>query len=69
LELVLLPISEVLYESGEKLRYAYFPKTCIVALLYVIENGASAEIALVGNEGILGFALFMGAKLCRIWHH
>jgi CRP-like cAMP-binding protein len=60
LELVSMPLGSVLYESGEKLRYAYFPITCIVSLLYVMENGASAEIAVVGNEGIVGITLFMG---------
>ncbi|MEQ1531895.1 MAG: Crp/Fnr family transcriptional regulator [Methylococcales bacterium] len=62
LELVSMPLGNVLYESGEKLRYAYFPITCIVSLLYVTENGASAEIAVVGNEGIVGIALFMGGQ-------
>ena len=60
LELVEMPLGEVLYESGGELRYVYFPTTCIVSLLYVMENGASAEIAVVGNEGIIGVALFMG---------
>ena len=60
LELVPMPLGEVLYESGDKLRYVYFPTTCIVSMLYVMENGASAEIAVVGNEGIIGVALFMG---------
>ena len=60
LELVPMPLGNVLYESGAKLRYVYFPTTCIVSLLYVMEDGASAEIAIVGNEGILGISLFMG---------
>ncbi len=60
LELVPMPLGEVLYESGGKLNYVYFPATCIISLLYVMENGASAEIAVVGNEGIVGIALFMG---------
>ncbi len=55
-----MPLGEVLYESGADLHYAYFPTDCIVSLLYVMENGASAEIAIVGNEGIIGVALFMG---------
>jgi len=59
LELVPMALGEALYESGDTLRYAYFPTTCIVSLLYVLENGASAEIAIVGNEGILGISLFM----------
>ena len=60
LELVPMPLGEVLYESGDKLRYVYFPPTSIVSMLYVMENGASAEFAVVGNEGIIGVALFMG---------
>jgi CRP-like cAMP-binding protein len=60
LELISMPLGEVLYESGGILRHAYFPTTCIVSLLYVMENGASAEIAVVGNEGVIGVALFMG---------
>ncbi|MFZ2170010.1 MAG: Crp/Fnr family transcriptional regulator [Methylococcaceae bacterium] len=60
LERVPMPLGEVLYESGEELRYVYFPTTCIVSKFYVIENGASTEIAVVGNEGIIGISLFMG---------
>ncbi|UTA48932.1 Crp/Fnr family transcriptional regulator [Simiduia sp. 21SJ11W-1] len=60
LELIYLPLGEVLYESGYTLRYAYFPLDCIISMLYVMEDGASAEISVVGNEGILGTALFMG---------
>jgi CRP-like cAMP-binding protein len=60
LELVAMPLGEVLYEPNVKMRYVYFPTTAIVSLLYVMENGASAEIAIVGNEGILGVSLFMG---------
>ncbi|MGD0960873.1 MAG: Crp/Fnr family transcriptional regulator [Methylomonas sp.] len=60
LERIELPLSQVIYESGGALRYAYFPTTCIVSLLYVLENGASAEIAVVGNDGMIGVALFMG---------
>lgn len=62
LELVLLPLGEVLYESGIQLRHAYFPTTAIVSLLYVMENGASAEIAVIGNEGGVGISLFMGGE-------
>jgi len=62
LELVPMPLGEVLYESGIQLRHVYFPTTAIVSLLYVLENGASAEIAIVGNEGILGISLFMGGN-------
>jgi CRP-like cAMP-binding protein len=60
LELIPMGLGDVLYESGAKLRYVYFPTTSIVSLLYVMEDGASAEIAIVGNEGILGISLFMG---------
>jgi CRP-like cAMP-binding protein len=60
LELVLMPLGEVLYESEDKLRYVYFPTTSIISIPYVMENGASADIAVVGNEGIIGVALFMG---------
>jgi len=62
LELVPLQLGEVLYEPDVPLRYVYFPTTAIVSLLYVMEDGASAEIAIVGNEGILGIALFMGGE-------
>jgi CRP-like cAMP-binding protein len=62
LELVQMPLGEVLYESGDRLRHAYFPTTCIVSLLYVMETGDSAEIAIVGNEGLIGVALFMGGE-------
>ena len=60
LELIPMPLGEVLYESGGQLRHVYFPTTCILSLLYVMADGASAEIAVVGNEGILGISLFMG---------
>jgi CRP-like cAMP-binding protein len=62
LELVDLPLGKVLYESGDTLRHAYFPTDSIVSLLYVMESGASAEISVVGNEGIIGIALFMGGE-------
>ena len=62
LELVDMPLGQVLYESGITLNYVYFPITAIVSLLYVMENGASAEIAVVGNEGIVGVSLFMGGE-------
>ena len=57
---VSLKLGTVLYESGDRLDYAYFPTTVIVSLLYIMENGATAEIGMVGNDGILGIALFMG---------
>jgi len=62
LEEVDLPLGMVLYESGSTLSHVYFPTTAIVSLLYVMENGSSAEIAVVGNEGIVGVALFMGGE-------
>jgi len=60
LELVWLPLGDVLYESGGELHHAYFLTTSIVSLLYVTEDGSSTEIAVVGNEGVVGIALFMG---------
>ena len=62
LEPVDFSLGEVLYESGVRLGHVYFPTTAIVSLLYVMENGASAEIAVVGNEGIVGISLFMGGE-------
>jgi CRP-like cAMP-binding protein len=62
LELVPMPLGKVLYESGASLSHVYFPTDCIVSLLYTLENGASAEIAVVGNEGLIGIALFMGGE-------
>src|SRR5579859_5003899 len=62
LESVDLPLGHVLYESGGALGHVYFPTTSIVSLLYVMENGSSAEIAVVGNEGIVGISLFMGGE-------
>jgi hypothetical protein len=60
LESIDMPLGQVLYESGTTLSHVYFPITSIVSLLYVMEDGASAEIAVVGNEGIVGISLFMG---------
>ena len=62
LEPVNMPLGKVLYESGSRLSHVYFPTTSIVSLLYVMEDGASAEIAVVGNEGIVGVSLFMGGE-------
>lgn len=62
LELVSMPLGKVLYESGSQLRHVYFPTTSIVSLLYVMADGASAEIAVVGYEGMVGVALFMGGE-------
>ena len=60
LELVPMPLGEILYEPGGQLQHAYFPTTAIVSLHYVMESGASAETAGVGNEGVVGISLFMG---------
>jgi CRP-like cAMP-binding protein len=60
LVLVPMPLGETLYEPGGELQHAYFPTTAIVSLLYITESGASAEMAAVGNEGVLGISLFMG---------
>src|ERR1700693_4245406 len=62
LELIPMPLGWAAYESGGKLGYLYFPTTSIVSLLYVIESGASAEIAITGNEGLVGISLFMGGE-------
>ena len=62
LEPVELRLGQVLYESGGALSHVYFPTTAIVSLLYVMESGASAEIAVVGNEGLVGISLFMGGE-------
>jgi CRP-like cAMP-binding protein len=62
LKLVEMPAGLVVYESGAALRHIYFPTSCIVSLLYVLENGSSAEIAVVGNDGAIGVALFMGGE-------
>jgi CRP-like cAMP-binding protein len=62
LEAVTLTLGQVLYESGDTLGYVYFPTTAIVSLLYVMEDGASAEIAVVGMEGMVGVSLFMGGQ-------
>jgi CRP-like cAMP-binding protein len=62
LELVTLPLGKVMYEPGDTMRNAYFPTDSIISLLYVMESGASAEISVVGNEGVVGVALFMGGE-------
>jgi CRP-like cAMP-binding protein len=62
LEAVEMPLGQVLYESGSDIEYVYFPTTAIVSLLYVMQNGGSAEIAVVGNEGVVGVSLFMGGE-------
>jgi len=62
LELIPLPLGMVLYEPGDTLSHVYFPTTAIVSLLYVMKNGASAEIAVAGNDGLIGISLFMGGE-------
>jgi CRP-like cAMP-binding protein len=62
LELVPLPLGWAVYEAGSELGYVYFPTTSIISLLYVMEDGSSAEIAVTGNDGLVGIALFMGGE-------
>jgi CRP-like cAMP-binding protein len=62
LEAVVMPLGMVLYESGASLTHVYFPIDAIVSLVYIMESGASAEIAVVGNDGMVGVALFMGGE-------
>lgn len=62
LERVALPLGAPLHESGDTMRHIYFPADCIVSLLYVMRDGASAEISVVGNDGVVGIALFMGGE-------
>jgi len=62
LRLVKMPLGKALYEPGDTLKHVFFPVDCIVSLLYVLESGASAEISVVGNEGLIGVALFMGGE-------
>jgi CRP-like cAMP-binding protein len=62
LQLVKLPLGKVLYEPGDLLHHVYFPVDCIVSLLYVTQDGESTEISIVGNDGLIGIALFMGGQ-------
>jgi CRP-like cAMP-binding protein len=62
LEPVSLALGQVIYESGEQLEYVYFPTTAIISLLYIMENGSTAEIGMTGNDGLVGIALFMGGS-------
>ena len=62
LELIPMPLGWALYESGGHMNYVYFPTTCLVSLLYVMQSGASAEIAITGNCGLVGISLFMGGE-------
>lgn len=63
LEHVELELGDVLYESGDELRYVYFPVNSVVSLLYVMKNGSSAEISVIGNDGMVGIGLFMGGNI------
>ena len=67
LELIHMPLGDVLCESGGRLHYVYFPTSSIISLHYILENGASSEIAGVGNEGMLGISLFMGGETTPSW--
>jgi hypothetical protein len=62
LEPVSLSLGEVIYESGEQLEYIFFPTTAIISLLYIMENGSTAEIGMSGNDGLVGIALYMGGS-------
>jgi len=62
LEPVTLSLGEVIYESGEQLEYIFFPTTAIISLLYIMENGSTAEIGMAGNDGLVGIALYMGGS-------
>jgi CRP-like cAMP-binding protein len=62
LKLVALPFGTVLYESGAPLKDIYFPVDCVISLLYVLENGAPADVSVVGNEGLVGISLFFGSE-------
>ena len=62
LESVSLPLGKVIYESGDKMTHVYFPTTAIISMLYIMENGATAEIGIAGNNGLIGSALFMGSQ-------
>ena len=62
LEPVTLALGEALYESGEKSDYLYFPTTAVISLLYIMESGSTAEIGIVGNDGVVGVAIFLGGE-------
>jgi CRP-like cAMP-binding protein len=62
LEPVSMSLGEVVYESGEQLEYIYFPTTAIISMLYIMENGSTAEIGMAGNDGLVGIALYMGGS-------
>src|SRR5229473_6789458 len=60
IKVVTLPLGQVVYECGERIDYVYFPMTCVVSLLYTMRDGATAEMALAGNDGVVGIASFLG---------
>lgn len=62
LESVPLPLGKVIYEAGDKMTHIYFPTTAIISMLYIMENGGTAEIGIAGNNGLIGSALFMGSE-------
>jgi CRP-like cAMP-binding protein len=62
LELTTFRLGDVIYESGERINYAYFPTTAIVSMLYIMENGGTAEIGIIGNDGMVGISLFLGGE-------
>lgn len=62
LELVSLRLGQVIYESGDRLSHLYFPTTSIISMLYIMENGGTAEIGIAGNNGLIGYAIFMGGE-------
>jgi hypothetical protein len=62
LQLVEMPLGKVVYEPGDAIRYAYFPTDCIVSMLYVLEDGASTEISIAGNDGLVGIAWFEAGR-------
>ncbi len=62
LESVSLPLGKVIYEAGDKMTHVYFPATAIISMLYIMENGGTAEIGIAGNNGLIGSALFMGSE-------
>ena len=62
LKLITLPLGESVYEAGVAMQYVYFPTTCMISLLYVMANGDSAEIAVIGNDGLVGVSVFMGGE-------
>jgi CRP-like cAMP-binding protein len=67
MDLVQMPLGRSLYQSGDQLTHVFFPTTSIVSLLYIMENGSSAELAVIGNDGIVGIALFMGGDTMPNW--